>query len=275
MNFPFPGMDTYLEHRTLWPGVHNRLIVALANQIQPRLLPRYIASIEQRVFVEQPPREVIPDIHIRRQPTPAPLAPGTATVDAPVILTVDPVEVRESYIQILDRYAQMRVVTVIEVVSPSNKSSRSGRRSYLAKQRETLAGERHLVEIDLLRRGRHVLSVPRWRAGDLGDYDYLMCVNRWPDRHRYELHARRLRERLPRVGVPLVAPDPDVSLDVQAALEQVYQEGSYALVLHYDQPCQPPLTADDQQWATQRIAAFKSARPDLFPPPPSGNGASG
>ena len=167
MNYPFPGMDPYLEHRILWPGVHNRLIVALANQIQPRILPRYLASIEQRVFVEGPDREVIPDIHVRRRPgDPPPLSPSPS-VDSPVVLAVNDLEVHESYIQILDRHAQMRVVTVIEVVSPSNKQSRNGRRSYLAKQRETLDSDQHLVEIDLLRRGRHVLSVPSWRAADL------------------------------------------------------------------------------------------------------------
>jgi hypothetical protein len=275
MNFPFPGMDPYLEHHTLWPGVHNRLIVALANQIQPRLLPRYLASIEQRVFVEQPPREVIPDIHIRRQPTVAPPVAPSADLDTPVVLTVDDVEVQESYIQILDRYAQMRVVTVIEVVSPSNKRSRNGRRSYLQKQRETLAGERHLVEIDLLRRGRHVLSVPRWRADDLGEYDYLVCVSRWPERRRYELYPRQVRDRLPRVPVPLAAPDADISMDVQAAVEQVHREGCYALMLHYDRPCEPALPAADQQWASQCITTFKAARPDLFPVGGSTNGAAG
>ena len=35
MNTPFPGMDPYLEHPALWPGLHNRLIVTMANQLQP------------------------------------------------------------------------------------------------------------------------------------------------------------------------------------------------------------------------------------------------
>ena len=88
------------------------------------------AIVEQRVFVEGPDREIIPDIHVR-QPQPAPPlpAPSTAAVaDVPIVLEVAPVEVRESYIQVLDRYAGMKVVTVIEVVSPSNKRSRKGRR---------------------------------------------------------------------------------------------------------------------------------------------------
>ena len=44
MNCPFPGKDPYLEHPVLWESVHARLMVAIANQLQPKLdramLPR-------------------------------------------------------------------------------------------------------------------------------------------------------------------------------------------------------------------------------------------
>src|SRR5262249_50063296 len=135
-----------------------------------------------------------------------------------------------------------------------------------AKQREVLARDCHLVEIDLLRRGRHVLSIPEWRARSLQPYDYLVGVSRWPRRNRFELYPRRLRQRLPRVKVPLAEPDPDVPLDVQAALEQVYVEGRYMRRVRYHEPCDPALSAEDQQWADERWAAFRAARPDLFPP---------
>src|SRR5436305_396243 len=102
MNFPFPGMDPYLEHRTLWPGVPNRLIVAIANQLQPRLLPRYLTSIEERVFVEGTRREVIPEVQVRQltpvgRPAPAP----SPAADTPVVVTVTGTEVREAYLNIL------------------------------------------------------------------------------------------------------------------------------------------------------------------------------
>src|SRR5947208_3280233 len=57
MNYPFPGMDPYLEHPALWPGIHTRLLLALANQIQPRPLPRYVAAVADRVFVAGPRRD--------------------------------------------------------------------------------------------------------------------------------------------------------------------------------------------------------------------------
>src|SRR5260370_12765491 len=129
----------------------------------------------------------------------------------------------------------------------------------------TLPSECHLVEIDLFRRGRHVISAPQPNAEAFQPYDYLICVNRWPKRNRFELYPYRLRERILPYGVPLVEPDPDVPLDLQAALEQVYENGSYMLRVRYDEPCVPLLNADDQQWAQQCWTAYKAARPDLFP----------
>jgi hypothetical protein len=59
------------------------------------------------------------------------------------------------------------------------------------------------------------------------------------------------------VKIPLADDDPDAVLDLQAALEQVYIEGRYGRRIRYDQPCEPPLSAEDQNWATERIATFR------------------
>jgi hypothetical protein len=79
-----------------------------------------------------------------------------------------------------------------------------------------------------------------------------------------------LRERLPCIRLPLAAPDPDVPLDIQAALAQAYWDGRYMLRVRYDAPCEPALTADEQAWANACWASYKADHPDLFPP---GNGA--
>jgi hypothetical protein len=266
MKMPFPGMDPYLEHPVLWEGVHARLIVVMANQLQPRLDPRYIASVEERVFIEGPQRR-IPDVWVQK----APDAPSLSTLpkaeaDTAVVLEVEELEVREARIEILDLYNGMKLVTMIEVVSPTNKAAGPGRDSYLDKQRETLCRDCHLVEIDLLRRGRHVLSIPDWRTQEVRPYHSLVCVSRYPQRNRFEVYPRRLRERLPRVNIPLAGTDPDVPLDVQAALEQVYSDGRYLRRLRYDEPCKPRLAPRDQKWADERWIAYRSAHPEQFPP---------
>jgi hypothetical protein len=104
----------------------------------------------------------------------------------------------------------------------------------------------------------------------LNPYDYLICVRRRPYRNRYELYPCRLREPLRRIRVPLAEPDPDVPLDIRAALEQVYEDGSYMLRVKYDEPCIPHLSPSDQEWALECWSAYRQAHPELFPegPPP-------
>jgi hypothetical protein len=228
MNVPFPGMDPYLEHPLLWEGLHARLVVAIANRSQPLLDPRYVASIEERVNVEE-------------------------------------LELHETRVETLDAYNEMKLVTLIEVVSPTNKWSGPGRQSYLEKQQEVIDRDCHLVEIDLLRNGRHVAAVPDWRLHDVAPYAYLACVNRWSKRNRYELYPMRLREPLAEIDVPLSAPDPDVCFSLQQAFEQVYEEGRYYRRVRYDERCEPSLPEEDQLWAWDQWREFREARPDLFP----------
>jgi Protein of unknown function (DUF4058) len=143
--------------------------------------------------------------------------------------------------------------------------SRLGYQSYQSKQPEVRAGECHLVEIDLLRRGRHVMSVPESHLPPAKPFDYLICLNRWPARKRFEIYPCLLRDSLPVIDIPLADPDPDVPLAIQTALEQVYDEGNYMLRVQYDQPCVPSLSAEDQEWAAELWSAYRRAHPDLIP----------
>jgi hypothetical protein len=256
----FPGMDPYLEDPLFWPGVHSALVVYLRDRLQPHLPPRYVAAIEERVFIEEANRQVVPDVTIRRPRTPrherdVAVAVAEPEVDEPALVRADPLEVHEPYVQILDLQTGQTIVTVIEVISPSNKAPGPGRDSYLAKQRQVLGSTAHLVEIDLLRTGQHVLAVSEWAARRKGYCDYLVCVNRGYElRDEYELYLRGLRERLPRIRIPLAGGDPDVALDVQAVVAQVYDSGAYRQRIDYHAPCRPPLRPEDQAWVDLLIA---------------------
>ncbi len=249
----------------LWESVHARLMVAIANQLQPKLDPRYVASIEERVFIEGPQRRV-PDVWIQKiSDAELPTSLADPESDTAVVVEVDDLEIRESRVEILDSYNELKLVALIEVVSPTNKSAGPGRVSYKAKQAETLARECHLIEIDLLAHGRHVLCIPEWRLKPFKPFDSLCCVNRWSARNRFELYPRTLRQRLPRLRIPLAQDDPDPTLDLQAAFEQVYLEGRYWRRVRYDETCVPRLSSQDQVWANERIALFRTTRADLFP----------
>jgi hypothetical protein len=259
MSMIFPGMDPYLENPPLWSGVHAALIVYIRNQLQPRVRPRYVAAIEERVYLDIADRLFGPDVRVQRS---RPGAPGPAVIlaecDAPVRVRAPIEDVHETYLTILDREANERVVTVIEVLSPTNKYAGPGREAYLRKQREVLQSSSHLVEIDLLRAGPHVLAVPEGTARSRLEYDYLVCVNRAGEqRIDYELYPWRLRSRSPRIRIPLAGDDPDVPLDIQAVLAQAYEDGAYVDRLRYDEPCVPALPAADQTWANDLIAAAR------------------
>lgn len=260
----FPGMDPYLEAKLIWPGFHNALVVYIRDQLRPLLHPRYIAAVEDRVFLEEPPRALISDVWIREQSSKrngggvAVLEPQVATqahdADDPMLIELTDREMHESYIEILDRQSGQRVVTVIEVLSPTNKTPGPGRDAYLAKQEEVWKSATHLVEIDLLRGGEHTVLIPEGEVRDRRDYDYLVSVNRATNVRRfYETYPRSLRERLPRISIPLAEGDRDVVLDVQAVVDQTYDAGSYQARLPYDQPCTPPLREADQAWANDLI----------------------
>ena len=177
-------------------------------------------------------------------------------MDEPVLVEVPDVEIHEPYIEILDRESEMRVVTVIELVSPSNKYAGPGRDRYVTKQQEVMDSDVHLVEIDLLRYGPHVLAVPESRVAGRFQYDYLISVNRAAGlRNRFEVYPRSVRQPLPWIRVPLAGDDPDVQLNLRAALERAYEAGSYRDRIDYQAPCEPPLPADDQTWADGLIRA--------------------
>lgn len=261
MSMIFPGMDPYLEASQIWAGVHSRLVVYIGDYLQPALRPRYIAAVEERVYVEGLGHEMIPDVWLRRtREASHESALAIAVADEPAKVMLEDLEIHETYVEILDRHSGLRVVTVIEVVSPTNKYEGGGRDSYLEKQREVLASQAHLVEIDLLRAGHHVLAIPEWRARSLGDYDYLFSVNRTGNsRKEFELYGRTVRQPLPRMKIPLAGDDPDVVLDVQAVIEQTYDAGRYRERLDYGKPCMPPLDEGDQAWADAQIAEAKQA----------------
>jgi len=259
-------MDPYLEHPVLWSGVHQRLITSLGDALNALLPPDYVADIGERLYVVQSERSIYPDVVVFEQPLSVPiLAPPTRgesavavaeenavamASDPPWVLTVDLVEVREVFLEILPVGDEDRVVAVIEVLSPANKTAPSeGRETYLPKQQEVLESETHLLEIDLLRSGEHTVAAPREALLERGRWDYLVCLHRGGQRNRYEVWPILLRQRLPRIHVPLLGGDPEVVLDLQAVFTRCYDEGAYARRLDYRREPPTPLAGEDAEWA--------------------------
>lgn len=252
MPSPFPGMDPYLEDPRLWPGVHARLLTAVCDQFQPILRPGgYFADIGEREWLTTVDRQAMPDVavlHKPRREQPATSAVATLEPDEPLVLHAAEFEMRETFIEVFDAQGH-RLVTSIEVVSPANKSNAEGRALYLKKQGELAAAGVNLVEIDLLREGPHVLRVPRSLVEAVKPWDYLVSVWRAPGKD-YEVYPTRLRDRLPRIRVPLRTGDADAVLDLQAAFAHAYDTGPYPDRVDYNAEPTPPLSAEDQAWAS-------------------------
>jgi hypothetical protein len=154
----------------------------------------------------------------------------------------------QGYIQIIDAKSGGRVVTVIEVLSPSNKLPGQGKQLYLSKQRECQAAGVNLVEIDLLRGGDWIEAVPEELIPDTHRLAYRVCVWRAPDPLSFEFYAMSLREPLPNIGIPLREADNDVALDLQPLLDHAHEAGDYDDTDYSRDPV-PPLGPDDAAWA--------------------------
>jgi hypothetical protein len=261
-------MDPWLERS--WGDVHQSFIIYLREALNAKLPEPLAARVEERVFIESPiasDRKFIPDVRVVEYPArPAPggaavVDPATEAPADPYLLDFAEVEVTESLIEIRDFASGGRVVTLVELVSRSNKSGGEGQDKYLQKQREALDGRINVVEIDLLRGGRGVTLAGQRHAPRQMDCPYHASIHRQTRPTRVEFYPIALRSSLPRLRFPLRPHDADVVVGLQQVLAQTYAAGRYATTTDYDRPPEPPLSPDDDAWARQRIAAWRAARP--------------
>lgn len=254
MKCPFPGMDPYLEG-DLWTTFHVQLAVEIARQLTPLLLPRYLAFANQRQVTDTPEEvaieatDVYPDVGVvAARQAPSPTA-GAALAESPIKLTtVMPSLVPHSWVEIRDR-AGRTLVTLIEILSPTNKRG-EGRHEYLRKRNKVLLSSAHLMEIDLLRKGKRV---PMTRPLPTGDYFvFLTRANKRPESDVWPI---ALSGPLPTVRVPLREPDADVPLDLQRAFSTIYEASPYAVAIDYSQPPDVPLSKAAAAWSAERIEA--------------------
>jgi hypothetical protein len=261
MPSPFPGMDPYLETPDLWPDVHQGIINNCQNFLNRALRPNYVARVELRVYVsndDDPARQVIPDARIETSKGSAHKATRSTANGAPALAIAEPMivpitldeEIEEARLEI-KHVKTGALVTVIEVMSPSNKIAGSvGRESFMKKRRETLASDVHWVEIDLLRAG-----VPTMRQPAKAVSDYRAIVSTAADYRRARYWPIYLRQVLPVIGIPLLAPDPDAPLDLAAVLNAAYDRAAYDRSVDYTAPPDPPLRKDDTKWADKLLRA--------------------
>jgi hypothetical protein len=256
MPSPFPGMDPYLEHPRLWPGVHANLILEFQAYLSDALDPRYLVDIEQRLYIvpaddtlPQLRHGIVPDAAIRRGTARAAASGLKVAVHSAPVQVVERASwtARESSLVITDPETGSEPVAVVELLSPGNKARGLGRRKYIRKRRLTLNSETHLVEIDLLRAGKPTMPLP-----DADPSDYRIYVSNARRRPRGDFGPVMLSQRLPTIPIPLLKNE-TVDLPLQTCLDNIYSRAKYASKLKYDTTPVPPLSPVQARWATKLL----------------------
>lgn len=222
MKSPFPGMDPYLERH--WPDVQQSLCTYARDAIQPQLNVKLVARLGTRFIV-------------------GPQAGQRITIDDP-----EP----QAFIEIFESDSGRRV-TVVEFLSPSNKLPGDGRREYERQRSELRAAEINLVEIDLVREGPKLLSLPEPGLPPNVGMEYYVLLYPGIESRRVAIWPISMRDRLPIIPIPQGGGQ-NVLLDLRNVLEQAYQNGKYDRI-DYRQPCEPPLEGEDAAWAEKLLHA--------------------
>jgi len=259
MPSPFPGMDPWLESPGVFPDFHNSLIGYLREAINALLPPPFYTAIATRVYMEEAVQLYEPDVDVllpsdREHELSNGNAVATLSVTDLLKVAKTPrpeVEMTEWFLEVRTAGDRERLVTSIEMLSPSNKAyGKTGRGMYLAKQLELCTSGVNLVEIDLLRRGAHAtlasLTELRRKAGR---FDYHVCVTTTEDDESSFVAPFFLEQPLPVIPIPLTQGVPAIPLDLRSAFTRTFDAALYSRRLRYQEPCDPPLTTEQQAWA--------------------------
>lgn len=204
-------MDPFIESQR-WQGFHTRFVTAICHTLVQQVRGRYVVDIGDHIF------------------------------------HVDGIPYRQHFLTISPGDSQ-QVITVIELLSPWNKSKSGGHKDYLSKRQNVLATMSHLVELDLLRGG---LRLPTMEPLPTGDYYAFVC--RIQQRPKADVYSWTIRDPLPEVPIPLAEGDADAIIDLQSIFERTYDRAGYDYALKYDRAVDPPLNDNDSDWVRNLLS---------------------
>ena len=241
MPSPFPGIDPYLEHPEFWPGIHHLLINQIARFLSPQLRPKYLVDVKVRTYETADDDTLL--ISIPDSTTSNPEVTRLPTQPIKVTVPV-PFPRREGYLEISET-ATKKLITVIEILSPTNKRDCKGRKIYEDKREEILGSRTNLVEIDLLQRGQKMPIIEKNI-----DSHYRILVCRGNCRPFADLYAFNLQNPMPAFPLPLRSGDTEPVINLQELFTEIYDVASYDLKIDYrNWEVIPPLSEADTIWA--------------------------
>jgi hypothetical protein len=246
-------MNPYFDQTDLWLDFHTEFLSALRRLLAPQVGPKYIVQLEEHIYIHDLPADPrrrlgTADLSVVEPESGEPQRAAVGLLEAPVEVWLPEQDVEKvRFLEVRDRQGR-EPVTVIELLSPSNKRAGDDREQYLAKRRELLRSPAHLVEIDLLRGWTCMPQEGR------PECDYSVLVSRAEKRRVAEFWPIRVRDRLPVIPIPLRPPDAAAPIDLQEVLHRAYDGPGYEHFIYKGQP-EPELSANDEAWARQYVPA--------------------
>jgi len=259
-------MDPYIEACGLWGDFHHDLISEIKHALTRVAPEHYLVRAGERSYVVlvesegQQSYPFLPDVSItaprgRKKTSKKGGASLAEPVGEPEPVTMRAFvqeEHREAFVEIYEATPEQRLVTSIEVLSPSNKRhGTEGWELYQKKRQSILLGDVNFVEIDLLRGGQRMPMLDPWP-----DSPYSLLIARANSQicRVWQAHFRR---PLPPLPVPLAKPDPDVPMNLQPMIDAIYERSRYQRSIDYGKPLNPPLAAGDIAWLQKRLGRRK------------------
>jgi hypothetical protein len=269
MKSPFLGMDPYIESQGLWGDFHNSLIAQIHQALADSAPERYLVRFGERSYYvligadEKNEYPFVPDVKITapeigkrpRKKSGALAVAERTTEDEPLTLRAYiEEEYREAFVEIYEAESEQRLVTTIEVLSPSNKRpGTKGWKLYQRKRRNALLGDVNLVEIDLLRGGQRPPMLDPWPNSP-----YTLLVAPGASLvHRCKVWRASFQRPLPEIPVPLAEPDADIPLRLQPMIETIYKRSRYGGSINYKKPLKPPLRGAEATWVTAQLREWQ------------------
>ena len=236
---PFPGMDPFIENED-WQDFHLMLTAEIKRQLAPQLPPHYRLTAELSVKEVTnggdstgggPTKGYIPDLGILRDSAAETMEvsaeTSTLTLAAPSRHIMSAPSPKQRELRIRDT-RNNRLVTAIEVLSPSNKYG-DGWVNHRRKVEAYREGQVNVIDIDLLRGGGYSFGIvgSGWYAPEEDGHREAYCVALYTPEGKISVWDIALTDELPRVPVPLTPPDEPVALDLQRAFTELYAYSTY------------------------------------------------
>ena len=224
MTSPFPGVDPYLEDQDYWREFHKAFISWTQDALAERVPDAYEVRLNERLSQID-----------ESEPGPQGMFRAEEATELRIAIR---------------RFPDRRLVTVIELLSPRDKES-PGDELYSKERRALWSQRTHLVELDLLIGGKRLPM-----GNELLRGHYYAISSRAERRPMSDVWVWSIRDPLATIPIPLMAPDPDIPLNLAEVFNTVYQRGRFERSIDYAAPLTLPLKPEDRAWAEEIARGF-------------------